>query len=200
MDRRHLEDAAVSYAHLRGLLLIPVGGLFLLAALANWDVVQTWVLAAGVVIVGLLWLAIRHHYREHYGSVRTSPRQQARDTIALVLACAIVVGVSMLLRDLPVNAIAIGFAVAMGIGYALGPGLRTHHVVILGALLVAGALPGLGRRRLRQRGAAARRDRGRADRHLRPPRVPPHVRADGRCRSLTSRSTGSSTSRAGSRS
>jgi hypothetical protein len=87
IDRRHLEDAAVSHAHLRGLLLIPVGGLFLLAALANWDVVQTWALAVGVVVVGLLWL------------------------------------------------------VAMGVGYALGPGLRTHHVVILGALLVAGALP-----------------------------------------------------------
>jgi hypothetical protein len=141
MDRRHLEDAAVSHAHLRGLLLIPVGALFLLAALANWDVVQTWALAAGVVVVGLLWLAIRHHYREHYGSVRTSPRQQARDTVALVLACAIVGGLSVLLRDLPVNAIAIGFAVAMGVGYALGPGLRTHHVVILAALLVAGALP-----------------------------------------------------------
>jgi hypothetical protein len=141
MDRRHLEHAAVSYAHLRGLLLIPVGALFLLAALANWEVVQTWALAAGVVIVGLLWLAIRHHYRANYGSVRTSPRQQARDTVALVLACAIVIGLSVLLRDLPVNAIAIAFAVAMGIGYALGPGLRTHHVVILGTLLIAGALP-----------------------------------------------------------
>jgi hypothetical protein len=29
----------------------------------------------------------------------------------------------------------------MGVAYALGPGLRAHHVVILGALLVAGALP-----------------------------------------------------------
>ena len=141
MDRRHLEDAAVSYAHLRGLLLIPVGALCLLAALANWDVVQTPVLAVGVVAIGLLWLAIRHHYREHYGSVRTSPRQQTRDTIALVLAAAIVFGFSVLLHDLPVNAIAIGFAVAMGIGYALGPGLRTHHLVILGALFIAGALP-----------------------------------------------------------
>src|SRR3954454_21625205 len=130
MDRRRLEDAAVSYAHLRGLLLIPVGALFLLAALANWDVVQTWVLAAGVVIVGLLWLAIRHHYREQYGSVRTSTRQQARDTIALLLACAIVIGVSVVLRVIPVNAMALRFPVAMGIGYAFGPGLRTHHVVI----------------------------------------------------------------------
>jgi hypothetical protein len=141
MDREHLERAAVTYAHLRGRLLIPVGALFLLAALANWGIVPTWALAAGVAVVALLWLVIRREYGSRYGSVRTSPRQQTRDALALVFACAIVVGVSVLLRDLPVNAIAIGFAVAMGVGYALGPGLRTHHVVILGALLVAGALP-----------------------------------------------------------
>ena len=140
MDRRHLEHAAVSYAHLRGLLLIPVGALFSSRAR---QLGRRADLGARRRRRGhrLLWLAIRHHYREHYGSVRTSPRQQVRDTLALVLACAIVVGVSILLHDLPVNAIAIGFAVAMGIGYALGPGLRTHHIVILGALLVAGALP-----------------------------------------------------------
>ena len=141
MDRTHLERAAVSYAHLRGLLLIPVGALFLLAALANWDVAPTWALGAGVVVVGLLWLGIRHHYRAHYGRVRIPPGQQARDALALVLAAVIVVCTSVLLRDLPVNAIAIAFAVAMGIGYALGPGLRAHHVVILGALLIVGALP-----------------------------------------------------------
>jgi hypothetical protein len=141
MDREHLERAAVTYAHLRGLLLVPVGALFLLAALANWDVVPTWALAAGVAVIALLWLVIRREYGTRYGSVRTSPRQQTRDALALVLACATVVGVSVLLRDLPVNAIAIGFAVAMALGYALGPGLRPHHVAILGALLVAGALP-----------------------------------------------------------
>ena len=127
------ERAAVTYAHLRGLLLVPVGALFLLAALANWDVVPTWALAAGVAVIALLWLVIRREYGTRYGSVRTSPRQQTRDALPLVLACAIVVGVSVLLRDLPVNAIAIGFAVAMALGYALGPGLRPHHVAILGA-------------------------------------------------------------------
>jgi hypothetical protein len=103
--------------------------------------VPTWALAAGVAVIALLWLVIRREYGSRYGSVRPSPRQQTRDALALVLACAIVVGVSVLLRDLPVNAIAIGFAVAMALGYALGPGLRPHHVAILGALLVAGALP-----------------------------------------------------------
>jgi hypothetical protein len=59
----------------------------------------------------------------------------------------VIVG-SLLLRsraswslDLPVNPIAITFAVVMLVSHLLGAGVRTHHVVIWGALLVAGALP-----------------------------------------------------------
>jgi hypothetical protein len=58
------------------------------------------------------------------------------------------VGGSLLLRsradwslDLPVNPIAVTFAIIMLISYAIGVGLRRHHVVIWGALLVAGAVP-----------------------------------------------------------
>ncbi len=43
--------------------------------------------------------------------------------------------------DLPVNAIAVTFALFMLIFYAIVVGLRAHHVIIWGALLVAGALP-----------------------------------------------------------
>jgi hypothetical protein len=57
-------------------------------------------------------------------------------------------GGSLLLRsraawslDLPVNPIAISFALVMLISYGIGVGLKTHHVIIWGALLVAGALP-----------------------------------------------------------
>ena len=42
MDRRELERAAVSYAHLRGLLLIPLGVLLVLSALANAEVLPAW--------------------------------------------------------------------------------------------------------------------------------------------------------------
>ncbi len=141
MDRRHLERAAVSHAQLRGLLLIPVGALFLLAALANRDAAPAWALAAGVLVTALVWLGINRYYGRRFGHVRVSPRQQARDTLAVLLAVAIVIGASVALRDLPVNAIAISFAVAVGIGYAFGTGLRAHHIAILGALLIAGALP-----------------------------------------------------------
>ena len=103
MDRTHLERAAVSYGQLRGLLLVPVGVLFGLAALANWNVLPDWALATGVALVGLVCVRINQHYREHYGHVRQTARQRRRD--------------------------------------ALGAGLRTHHLVIFGALLLAGALP-----------------------------------------------------------
>jgi hypothetical protein len=58
------------------------------------------------------------------------------------------VGGSLLMRsradwslDLPVNAIAVSFALIVLIYYAIGVGLKVHHVIIWGALLVTGALP-----------------------------------------------------------
>jgi len=45
---------------------------------------------------------------------------------------------SFLLRDAPVNAIAIPFALLMLASYGLGVGLAPHHVVIWGALILAG--------------------------------------------------------------
>jgi hypothetical protein len=43
--------------------------------------------------------------------------------------------------DLPVNAIAVCFALVMLVTYAIGVGLKTHHIVIWGTVLTAGALP-----------------------------------------------------------
>ena len=68
--------------------------------------------------------------------------------MAAPIAVVLVLGGSLLLRsradwslDLPVNAIAVTFALLMLISYAIGVGLKTHHVIVWGALLVAGALP-----------------------------------------------------------
>jgi hypothetical protein len=65
-----------------------------------------------------------------------------------VLGLAVIGGGSALLRsqadwslDLPVNATAITLAAVMLISYALGVGLKAHHVIIWGSLLVAGAIP-----------------------------------------------------------
>ena len=66
----------------------------------------------------------------------------------MVLAAVVVVGGSLLLRsragfslDLPVNPIAVTFALVMLAAYAIGGAFRPHHGVVYGALLVAGALP-----------------------------------------------------------
>jgi len=151
MDRRAIEAAAPSYAHLRGVLAIPAGFLFLLAALGNWEVGplrHDLVFLACVLVIGLAYGLGVHYYREHYGRMSPSPRAQLRDAAAAVLGIAVVAGGSLLLRsragwslDLPVNAIPVTFAVIMLAAYTIGGALRVHHLVVWGTLLAAGALP-----------------------------------------------------------
>ncbi len=59
-----------------------------------------------------------------------------------------ILGGSLLLRsraawslDLPVNALAVTVALSVLIFYAIGVGLKAHHTIIWGAVLLAGALP-----------------------------------------------------------
>jgi hypothetical protein len=151
MERRKLETAAASYAYLRGLLFIPLGLLFILAALANWEVGplrHTWAFPVAAALVAAACLPITRYYNAHYGRVSLSTRQHVRSAVAVLIGLAVVIGGSSLLRsqadwslDLPVNAVAVTFALIMVISYAIGIGLKTHHVIIWGALLVAGALP-----------------------------------------------------------
>lgn len=151
MQRRDLEAAAANYSYLRGLLFIPAGALCVVAALGNWGVgplEESWVFLAVVLLIGVASLLIARFYNENYGRLSPSTRQQLRATLAVMIGVAVMIGGSLLLRsratwslDLPVNAIAVAFAVVMLVSYAIGIGLKAHHVVIWGALLVAGALP-----------------------------------------------------------
>jgi hypothetical protein len=151
MERRHLETAAAKYAWLRGLLALPGGALFILAALGNWEVGpfrHAWAFLAGLAGLGAVWLAISRYYSDHYGRLNPSAAEQARLAVVLAATVAVMIGGALLLRsraawslDLPVNAIAVSFAVVMLGSYAIGVGLRAYHVVIWGALLVAGGLP-----------------------------------------------------------
>jgi hypothetical protein len=151
MERKTLETAAANYSYLRGLLFIPAGALMILAALGNWEVGplrHAWVFVALMVALLLPGLPIARYYNEHYGRLTPSMRQQLRAALGIPIGLAVVIGGSLLLRsragwslDLPVNATAVTLAAIMLITYALGVGLKTHHVVIWGALLLAGALP-----------------------------------------------------------
>jgi hypothetical protein len=151
MQRRELETAAANYSYLRGMLCIPLGGLFILAALGNWEVGpfrHTWVFLLVALAIGVVALAISRFYNDNYGRLTPSTSQQIRAGIGLVLAVALMLGGASLLRshaswslDLPVNAIAVCFALVMLVSYAIGVGLKAHHIIIWGAVLVAGALP-----------------------------------------------------------
>src|SRR3954452_25124364 len=151
MERRTLETAAAHYSYLRGLLFIPLGGLLILSALANWQVGplrETWVFPVAVVALAALCLPVNRYYPAHYGRLSPSTRQQVRGAVAVAVGVAVVIGGALLLRrradwslDLPVNATAVTFAAIMLISYAFGVGLKAHHVVIWGTLLVAGAVP-----------------------------------------------------------
>jgi hypothetical protein len=151
MQRRKLETAAANYSYLRGLLYLPVGGLLILAALGNAQVGplrHAWCFLLVALVLGAVALAISRYYNQTYGRLTPSTRQQVRATIALVLEVALMLGGATLLRshaswslDLPVNAIAVCFALVMLVSYAIGVGLKAHHVIIWGTVLVAGALP-----------------------------------------------------------
>ena len=151
MERGRLEGAGASYVHLRGVLAIPGGLLFILAALGNWQVGpfrHDWVFIACVLAIGGAYALIARAYRERYGRMTPSTEQQLRAAAAIALGFAVVLGGSLLLRsragfslDLPVNAIAVTFAIVMLATYAIGGVLRPHHFAVYGTLLAAGALP-----------------------------------------------------------
>jgi hypothetical protein len=151
MERKSLESAAAKYTYLRGLLFIPGGALLILSALGNEAVGplrHPWVFVLAAVALLLLTLPITRYYNEHYGRLTMTTRQQVRGAVAVAIGVVIVVGGSFLLRseagwslDLPVNATAVTFALIMLLSYGIGVGLKRHHVVIWGALLLAGALP-----------------------------------------------------------
>ena len=139
MDRRELESAAATYAHMRGLLMLPLSALFIVSALANAAVLPVWALPVALVPAGLACLAILRHYRARYGHVTHA--NQAKDAAAVAVTVVTIVASGVLLGDLPVNTIAIGMGLGMLAGSAITPGLRVHHVVVWGGLALAGAVP-----------------------------------------------------------
>jgi hypothetical protein len=151
MERTTLESAARDYSHLRGLLSVPLGTLMIIGALSNWEwgpFAHSWVFLVALVGLGGVTLAIYRYYDEHFGRITSATRDQVRAAVATIAVAAIVFGGALWLRseagwslDVPVNALAAGLAAGLLTSYALTVGLRRHHLVIWGGLLVAALLP-----------------------------------------------------------
>ncbi len=145
MERKTLESAAASYSHLRGLLAIPAGILMILAGPTNmeWLPMGIWIFWGAALAAGVAYLLIARHYTGNYGRVTPSARTQVKVAVVTVVNVALINGgINLDFRlDLPVNGTAVAFALTMMISYTVGRVLRTHHVIIFGALLVAGLLP-----------------------------------------------------------
>ena len=151
MQRANLERAAANYSYLRGWFYFPAGALCICAALANWEVGpfrSAWAFPVAVLVIGAACLPIVRFYTTNYGRMSMSTRQQIRGAIAVLIGVGVMIGGSSLMRseagwslDLPVNPIAVSFALIMLITYAIGVGVKAHHVIIWGTLLVVGAVP-----------------------------------------------------------
>ncbi len=147
MERKQLETAAAHVTHLRGLLAVPLGLLFIVTGLGNlaWGpFVHDWAFVGSVAILAAAALLINRFYQDRYGRVTLTTRQQVRLTVAsFILFAAGLVGGTILdsTFDLPVSLFACSFALAMLAWFAICVGLRTHHIVIWGSLLIVGLLP-----------------------------------------------------------
>jgi hypothetical protein len=147
MERKHLESAAANVTYLRGLLAIPLGLLFILTGLGNLGgdpLGNPWVFLAALLVLAATYLGLNRYYNDHYGRVTPSRGRQLRYTVAsfILFGAGLVGGTILDYRlDLPVSLFAAVFALAMLAWFAITVGLRAHHLIIWGGLLVAGLLP-----------------------------------------------------------
>jgi hypothetical protein len=123
----------------------------IVAALSNWrwgPFEHEWLFVVCLVPAAIAVVAIKRAYDEHYGRMTSTTRNQWKAGLATAGAAALMLGGSALARsdaswslDLPVNPIAAALGAGLLVYHAVTTGLRTHHVVIWGTLLAAGALP-----------------------------------------------------------
>jgi hypothetical protein len=150
MHRKTLESTAANYPYLQGLWAIPFGLGTILTGFSNLqnrpaEPVMLAILAVGLGVAALISWRIARYYREHYGSVTPTRDRLLRLGIAIVAWVVVLfVGANQFLLwspDGPICIYASAFAAATLVYYAILVGLRPHHVLIWGAVFVAGLLP-----------------------------------------------------------
>src|SRR3954451_2325375 len=123
MDTTHLQSTAAEHRYLRGLIQVPLGLLFIAAALGNehWGPLKhDWVFVAVLVLLAGAALAINRFYDEHYGRVTPTADREAKAIALGLLAAPVLCGLALLLRSradwslaLPVNPIPAVFGLTM---------------------------------------------------------------------------------------
>jgi uncharacterized membrane protein YiaA len=150
MERRNLEAAAANYPYLQGLWAIPLGFGTIVAGISNLqnrpsEPVVLGIIIGGLAIAGVASVLIGRYYRDHYGTITPTRDRYIRQAVAVVAWIAILfIGANQALfwsPDGPQCIYASAFALATLGYYAILVGLRPHHVIIWGAVFVAGLLP-----------------------------------------------------------
>ncbi|MEV7396009.1 hypothetical protein [Aeromicrobium sp. NPDC092404] len=151
MQHSDVTTAVAENSHFRGLFGVVGGCLLILSALGNsaWGPFEhPAAFVAGVVVLGLAAWGLNSHYNSRYGWSRPTGRHHRRMAVAMFVGAPAIFFGSLLLSsraswslDLPLNTIAISMALIMLMVGAATVGVRTHHVVVYGTLLVAGLLP-----------------------------------------------------------
>jgi hypothetical protein len=103
------------------------------------------IFVAGLALAGVASLLIARFYRDNYGEVTPTRGRQVRNIVAIVAWVVVIfVGANRYLfwsLDSPFAVYVVAFAVATLVYYAILTGLRFHHWLIWGPVMVAGLLP-----------------------------------------------------------
>jgi hypothetical protein len=150
MDRKALESTARDYPYLQGLWVLPLGFLLVLTGISNLQrrpsgPVMLAIVGVGLVLSAVAMLLIARYYRDTYGAVTPTRGRNVRQAVALLAWVVVLfVGGSGFLFWSPASSVCVyaaAFAAATLVYYAILVGLKAHHVVIWGSILVAGLLP-----------------------------------------------------------
>jgi hypothetical protein len=146
MERKRLQSVAAEYPHLRGLFSIPVALLMIASGLGNlkWGPFSSnWAFFAFVGLAAVAAVACSRYYNENFGRVTLSRKAQIRGLAAAVVCVPLIVGGGMVDNnlDLPIWGFLAAWSVLMLVSYAASVGLKPHHIVLWGGMLIASLLP-----------------------------------------------------------